>query len=79
MAASWSGSGWPHAFTNCEADEDEERRALKAVAVTFSVLAAYVTVERVRVLAGGEEPHSSTGEPGPAGRLRRRHAARPRG
>lgn len=43
-----------------EADEDKERRALKAVAVTFFVLAAYVTVEGVRGLAGGEEPKSST-------------------
>jgi divalent metal cation (Fe/Co/Zn/Cd) transporter len=43
-----------------EADEDKERRALKAVAVTFFVLAAYVTVEGVRGLAGGEEPDSST-------------------
>jgi divalent metal cation (Fe/Co/Zn/Cd) transporter len=43
-----------------EADEDKERRALKAVAVTFFVLAAYVVVEGVRGLAGGEEPDRST-------------------
>ena len=43
-----------------EADEAKERRALKAVAVTFFVLAAYVTIEGVRSLVGGEEPDSST-------------------
>jgi divalent metal cation (Fe/Co/Zn/Cd) transporter len=43
-----------------EADEVKERRALKAVAVTFFVLAAYVVVEGVRSLAGGEDPDSST-------------------
>ncbi|WP_029212545.1 MULTISPECIES: cation diffusion facilitator family transporter [Arsenicicoccus] len=41
------------------ADEDKERRALKAVAVTFFVLAAYVIIEGVRSLLGGEAPESS--------------------
>ena len=43
-----------------EADEDKERRALKAIAVTFFVLAAYVTIEGVRSLIGGETPENST-------------------
>jgi divalent metal cation (Fe/Co/Zn/Cd) transporter len=41
------------------ADERKERLALKAVAVTFFVLAAYVTVEAIYALAGGEAPASS--------------------
>ncbi|CCH87394.1 Cobalt, cadmium, and zinc/H(+)-K(+) antiporter [Modestobacter italicus] len=45
---------------NGEADEAKERRTLKAVALTFFVLAAYVIVEGVRSLIGGEEPDSST-------------------
>lgn len=45
-----------------EADETQERRALKAVAVTFFVLAAYVILEGTRSLLGGEAPdHSTTG------------------
>lgn len=42
-----------------EADERRERIALKAVAATFFVLAAYVTVEGTRSLVGGEVPESS--------------------
>lgn len=42
-----------------EPDEAKERRALKAVALTFFVLAAYVVVEGARNLLDGEEPHSS--------------------
>lgn len=42
------------------ADEAKERRALKLVAVTFFVLAAYVTIEGIRSLIEGEEPDSST-------------------
>jgi divalent metal cation (Fe/Co/Zn/Cd) transporter len=41
-------------------DEAKERRALKAVAITFFILAAYVTVEAVRSLLGDEEPGTST-------------------
>lgn len=41
------------------ADEDRERRALRAVAVTFFALAAYVVVEGVRALAVGEAPDRS--------------------
>jgi divalent metal cation (Fe/Co/Zn/Cd) transporter len=43
-----------------EADEAKERRALKAVAVTFFVLAAYILVEGIRSLTGGEVPDRST-------------------
>lgn len=43
-----------------EADETKERRTLKAVAITFFVLAAYVAVEGVRALIGGEAPENST-------------------
>ena len=42
-----------------EADEWRERRTLKLVAVTFPVLAGYVTVEGIRDLVGGEEPDRS--------------------
>ena len=41
-------------------DEAKERRALKAVAVTFFLLAAYVVVEGVRSLLDDEEPNTST-------------------
>ena len=41
-------------------DEAKERVALKAVAVTFFVLAAYVTIEGIRSLLGGERPEHST-------------------
>lgn len=43
-----------------EADEAKERRTLKAVAVTFWVLAAYVIIEGVRDLVAGEAPEPST-------------------
>ncbi|AVH60811.1 MULTISPECIES: cation diffusion facilitator family transporter [Streptomyces] len=42
-----------------EPDEAKERRALKFIAVTFFALAAYVTVEGVRDLIGGEKPDTS--------------------
>ena len=42
-----------------EADEAKERRTLKAVAVTFFVLAAYVVFEGIRSLIGGETPNTS--------------------
>lgn len=45
---------------NGQADEDRERRALKAVAVTFFILAGYVFIEGIRSLLSGEEPDSST-------------------
>lgn len=41
------------------ADERKERIALKLVASTFFLLAAYVTIEGIRSLFGGEEPESS--------------------
>lgn len=43
-----------------EADQRKERRALRFVAVTFFVLAAYVVIEGVRSLLGGDVPDSST-------------------
>ena len=43
-----------------EADEVKERRALKAVAVTFFLLAIYVVVEGIRSLIGREVPEHST-------------------
>jgi hypothetical protein len=42
-----------------EADERRERRTLKLVAVTFPVLAGYVTVEGIRDLVAREEPDRS--------------------
>ncbi len=42
-----------------DTDEGRERRALRLVAVTFFLLAAYVTVEGIRALVGGEAPSSS--------------------
>ncbi len=42
-----------------ETDEAKERRALRLVAVTFFVLAAYVTFEGIRSLIEGEAPDSS--------------------
>jgi divalent metal cation (Fe/Co/Zn/Cd) transporter len=41
------------------ADERRERRTLRLVAVTFFLLAAYVTVEGIRDLVVGEAPDSS--------------------
>ncbi|WP_255206996.1 cation diffusion facilitator family transporter [Mycolicibacterium sp. PAM1] len=41
------------------ADERKERIALKLVASTFFLLAAYVTIEGIRSLVGGEEPENS--------------------
>jgi hypothetical protein len=43
----------------CERDERRERRALRLVAVTFFLLAAWVTVEGIRSLASGDVPDSS--------------------
>lgn len=41
-------------------DEERERRALRVIAVTFFVLAAYVTVEAIRDLVVSSEPEPST-------------------
>lgn len=40
-------------------DPVKERRALRAVAVTFFLLAAYVTVEGIRSLVGSDDPDTS--------------------
>ena len=42
-----------------KADERAERRALRAVAITFFLLAAYVVVEGVRALLSDAEPDTS--------------------
>ncbi|VEH41134.1 Predicted Co/Zn/Cd cation transporters [Kocuria rosea] len=42
-----------------ETDERKEKIALRLVAVTFFILAAYVTVEGIRSLLEGEAPESS--------------------
>ena len=42
-----------------QTDEHKEKIALRLVAVTFFILAAYVTVEGIRSLLGGEAPESS--------------------
>ena len=42
------------------ADDRKERIALKLVASTFFLLAAYVTIEGIRSLINGEEPESSS-------------------
>jgi divalent metal cation (Fe/Co/Zn/Cd) transporter len=41
------------------ADERKERLTLRLVAISFFVLAAYVTIEGIRSLAAGEEPERS--------------------
>lgn len=41
------------------ADERKERLVLRLVAISFFILAAYVTVEGIRSLAAGEEPERS--------------------
>jgi divalent metal cation (Fe/Co/Zn/Cd) transporter len=43
-----------------ETDEAKERLALRLVAATFFLLAAYVTVDGIRNLASGERPDTST-------------------
>ena len=42
-----------------EADEAKERLVLRAVAVTFFILAAYATIEGIRGLVDGERPDAS--------------------
>ncbi|HEY9411949.1 MAG TPA: cation transporter [Jiangellaceae bacterium] len=51
-AVAWQFSGRDH--------EARERVALRIIAVSFFALAAYVSVEAVRVLAGAAQPHHST-------------------
>ena len=42
-----------------EADEEKERLVLRAVAVTFFILAAYVTIEGIRSLVDSARPDAS--------------------
>lgn len=51
-AVAWQFSGADH--------RDRERTALRVIAVSFFVLAAYVTVESVRALVGGHAAEHST-------------------
>ena len=53
------GSRLAARLRHSEADERRERRTLKLVAVTFPVLAGYVTVEGIRDLVAREEPEGS--------------------
>lgn len=46
-----------------EVDQVKERGALRFIAITFFALAAYVTVEGIRGLVGGEEPDTSRTRP----------------
>jgi divalent metal cation (Fe/Co/Zn/Cd) transporter len=43
-----------------DVDEASERRALRFIALTFFALAAYVTIEGILRLTGGETPDTST-------------------
>ncbi len=44
---------------SADCTQEADRRATKAIAVSFAILAAYVTVEAIRDLAGGAEPEAS--------------------
>lgn len=41
------------------ADERKERQTLRLVAISFFILAAYVTIEGIRNITTGEKPHNS--------------------
>jgi divalent metal cation (Fe/Co/Zn/Cd) transporter len=51
---------WQFSARDHEVREARERKALRVIAVSFFVLAAYVVVESVRALAGGASPDHST-------------------
>jgi divalent metal cation (Fe/Co/Zn/Cd) transporter len=51
---------WQFSARDHEVREARERVALRVIAVSFFVLAAYVTAESVRALVGGAEPDHST-------------------
>ena len=51
---------WQFSARDDAARESRERRTLRIIAVSFFVLAAYVTVESVRALAGAAEAGHST-------------------
>ena len=53
------GLGLAARLRHGEIHEDKERRALRLVAITFFLLAGYVTFEGIRSLIGGEEPDGS--------------------
>jgi divalent metal cation (Fe/Co/Zn/Cd) transporter len=49
---------WRFAATRASS-EDAERRAQRLIAVSFYVIAAYVALEAIRALAGGDAPEAS--------------------
>jgi divalent metal cation (Fe/Co/Zn/Cd) transporter len=51
---------WQFSARDHEVREAREKTALRVIAVSFFVLAAYVVVESVRALVGGAEPDHST-------------------
>ncbi|MEW2354608.1 cation transporter [Spirillospora sp. NPDC029432] len=60
--ASAAAVAWQFAARDPELVERRERKALRIIAVSFFALAAYVTADSVRALAGGgEAEHSSAG------------------
>lgn len=51
---------WQFSARDHDVREAREKVALRVIAVSFFVLAAYVAVESVRALAGGADPDHST-------------------
>ncbi|TDC58081.1 cobalt transporter [Actinomadura sp. KC345] len=58
--ASAAAVAWQFSARTPELVERRERRALRIIAVSFFALAAYVTADSVRALAGGGEAEHST-------------------
>ncbi|SFT32412.1 Cation efflux family protein [Actinopolyspora lacussalsi subsp. righensis] len=58
--ASAAAVAWQFSARQVATRQARERTALRIIAVSFFVLAAYVTVEAVRSLVGGAEAESST-------------------
>ncbi|GAB2750753.1 cation transporter [Salinifilum aidingensis] len=58
--ASAAAVGWQFSARDAAARQSRERTALRVIAVSFFVLAAYVTVEAIRSLAGGAGAEPST-------------------
>ncbi|SDJ96762.1 Cation efflux family protein [Actinopolyspora mzabensis] len=58
--ASAAAVAWQFSAREVAVRQARERTALRIIAVSFFVLAAYVSVEAVRSLAGGAEAESST-------------------
>ncbi|MGI5421884.1 cation transporter [Actinomadura luteofluorescens] len=58
--ASAAAVAWQFSARDPEGIEQREKRALRIIAVSFFALAAYVTADSVRALAGGAEAEHST-------------------